>query len=316
MAPDWELASTRSSSAGIGSTNVSKLQVLRADDGVELALHLFEFSRDGPVFLWAHANGFCTQSYRPLLDALSSSMRVVGLDLRAHGFSAQPAPPYEESLATSRLAADYLLALEWVRLAYPGKPVIGAGHSMGALLPLMAAMQKQALDRLVLIEAAIFPPPGNAARVEAQALTADRQEKIARRRSVFGDPEELKRTLERMPAFAPVTAGHLMQHCRSVLRQIDESSYELRCAPAAESFLYGEVARFDKYTDLLDLRMPVLLVGADPDHSGSSWASRIQGYLHEVIAGSHLEVLADVGHLAPLQAPYAIAKSIERWVQP
>lgn len=291
------------------------LSFLRSGDGVELAIHAFGGPPSGPVLVWAHANGFCTQSYGPFFAALSRVASVVSLDLRGHGLSAQPPPPYPESLALNCLAADYVRVLESVRAAYPDAPLIGAGHSMGGLLPLLAAAQGQAFDRLVLIEAAVFPPSRHPMREQALALTADRMEKIPRRRAIFAGPEELRRALERMPAFASMAPEHLLQHCTGALRQRDDGRYELRCPPAAEGFLYGEVARFDKYAELARLALPVLLVGADPDHPGSTWVSRTQGFLHETIAGSRLEMQSDTGHLAPLQAPADIAQRVERWIR-
>lgn len=288
---------------------------MRSTDGVTLAIHTFEGPPAAPLLVWSHANGFCTQSYEPFLSAMSASVRVIGLDMRGHGLSGQPPQPFENSLSLDRMTADYRELLASIRALYPGAPLIGAGHSMGALMPLMAAAKGEPLDRLVLVEPAVFPPSGHPAHEEARALTADRMESIPRRRAVFAAPEELQRSLQRVPAFASMSPQHLLEHCVNVLCKHDDGNYELRCPPTVEGFLYGEIARFDKYEDLRRFALPVLLVGADPEHPGSTWVSRTQPYLCDTIAGSRLDVLPDAGHLAPLQVPVKTAQLVEQWIR-
>ena len=288
---------------------------LRASDGVRLAVHRMGGPEHGPILVWTHANGFCSHSYQPLLSLLTRWVRVVGVDARGHGQSGKPGEPLERTLALGQLVADYVQVLEALRQAHPGSPLIGAGHSMGALLPLLAAVQGQALERLILVEAAVFPPPGHEAREGAAALTADRVKNIPRRRARFADPVELCGSLQRLPAFASVRPEHLLQHCTASLERQMDGSYALRCPPAVEAFLYDEITRFGSYNELAGLQLPVLLVGADPDHPGSSWVSKIQSFLQQTIPTSRLQVLAGAGHLAPLQAPVEIAQWMEQWIR-
>src|SRR5690606_22184778 len=122
----------------------------------------------------------------------------------------------------------------------------GAGHSLGALLPLALALDGQPLDALCLVEAAVYPPPGHPLRDEATTLTTEREARIPRRREVFANADALCRALMALPAFAGWSRDHLMQHCVAVLKPAPDGSQALRCAPDVEGLLYGVVARFDQ----------------------------------------------------------------------
>lgn len=280
---------------------------------VSLALHIAGRRGDGPVLLWTHANGFCTRSYAPLLEHLARSMLVIGIDLRGHGLST---PTAVASCGIEQLVDDYRRAVAWARHTFPNRPLIGAGHSLGALPPLITATRTaSAIDALALVEAAVFPTMEHAARAEAEALTAERAARIPMRRSVFATPDQLLESIQRLPAFSQVAPGDLRRHCENVLRRTSDERFELRCNPVLEGLLYAEIARLDPYNDFERFCVPTLLVGADPGHPASSWVTRNQTFLHKSIRSSTLQVVPGAGHLVPLHLPHVVAQYIEEWTQ-
>jgi pimeloyl-ACP methyl ester carboxylesterase len=71
------------------------------------------------------------------------------------------------------------------------------------------------------------------------------------------------------------------------------------------------IARIDGRPSLGDIRVPTLvLVGAEDRVTPIEIAYE----LHELIAGSTLRVIADSGHLPPLEAPAAVNAALDVWL--
>jgi pimeloyl-ACP methyl ester carboxylesterase len=286
-------------------------------DGVRIAVHDFGGPERGPVVVFCHANGFAARSYAPMLAALAAQVRVLAMDLRGHGESTAPQPPYAGRVALDLLALDFAAVVDHAAARFPGAAIHGAAHSLGALLPIQDLLRgRSRLKRAVLLEAAVFPPQGHEVHAEAEKLNSDRSVRIPRRRSVFATPEMLGLSLSGAPAFAGVSAEHLRLHCEATLRQEADGAYHLRCKPEIEGLLYGEVARASQYNGLHEIAVPTLLVGADPLHPGSTWVSRMQPFVQRRIPGSQSLTVEGAGHLLPLEQPEQCAERIAEWVLP
>src|SRR6202012_4510086 len=107
----------------------------------------------GPPLLFSHATGFNAETYRSLLQPLSDRMHIYAADARGHGFPSLPATP--------GLAKDWIIYRDdMVRFldGFDGRPMVLAGHSMGATTSVLAALHRPALVRaLVLIEPVFMP---------------------------------------------------------------------------------------------------------------------------------------------------------------
>ena len=108
---------------------------------------------DRPVdLIFVHANGFNAQTYRSLLAPLASSMRILAPDLRGHGATTLPTPT-----AGRRTWHDHRDDLISLLEAFPGPPVVMAGHSMGGTSSLLAAAERpDQVSRLVLFDPVIW----------------------------------------------------------------------------------------------------------------------------------------------------------------
>ena len=51
----------------------------------------YDFGGDGPDLLLGHATGFNAMVWAPVAQALSSTFRCIGYDMRGHGLSSSPA---------------------------------------------------------------------------------------------------------------------------------------------------------------------------------------------------------------------------------
>ncbi|MEI9994841.1 MAG: alpha/beta hydrolase [Rhizomicrobium sp.] len=113
-----------------------------------------EWAAQAPLLHFTHANGFNAQTYRALLTPLQGPFRVTAADMRGHGLTALPAVPgMQEKWAI--YGADLSRVIDTLA---PDRPVILAGHSMGAIASLMvAAAHPERVRGLVLIEPVLMP---------------------------------------------------------------------------------------------------------------------------------------------------------------
>jgi pimeloyl-ACP methyl ester carboxylesterase len=129
------------------------------------------------TLIFAHANGFNALTYSTLLAPLSKDLHIVACDLRGHGLSRLPAEP--GLVRGWTVIRDDLLALAE---AISAKPVIFAGHSLGATASFMAAAKSpERVRALVLLEPVFLAPDPARARGGSNSLA----ELAALRRDVF-----------------------------------------------------------------------------------------------------------------------------------
>lgn len=113
-----------------------------------------EWEAQAPLLHFTHANGFNAETYRALLTPLQGGFRVTAADMRGHGFTTLPAVPgmQDKWAVYGTDLARVIDALE------PGRKVILAGHSMGAIASLMvAAAHPERVRGLVLVEPVLMP---------------------------------------------------------------------------------------------------------------------------------------------------------------
>jgi pimeloyl-ACP methyl ester carboxylesterase len=116
------------------------------------AIPFDDFGGQGPLRLhFAHANGFTPGAYRQFLTALSDTFRVLAMRQRPLWPGSRP----EDAGSAQVLLDDLVRFLDQEQL----EGVIGVGHSMGAVLTMLAARQRPQLFRaLVLIEPVLLLP--------------------------------------------------------------------------------------------------------------------------------------------------------------
>src|SRR5262245_25615640 len=100
--------------------------------------------------LLIHGSGMSARSWVSQLEALSTRMRVIAVDLPGHGESSPPPGSSIEDYAAA--VADFTVALGC-------GPVVVVGHSLGGSIALALAARQPALVRgLVLIASCVRPP--------------------------------------------------------------------------------------------------------------------------------------------------------------
>jgi pimeloyl-ACP methyl ester carboxylesterase len=111
----------------------------------------YDFGGDGPIFHFAHSNGYPPSSFRRLVAPLLTHYRVVGIYHRPLWPDSDPA-----AFDSWQIATDDLIRF-FDEQGY--RNVIGAGHSLGAITTMQAAVQRPDLFRaLILIEPVLLLP--------------------------------------------------------------------------------------------------------------------------------------------------------------
>jgi pimeloyl-ACP methyl ester carboxylesterase len=260
---------------------------------------LEEFGGSGQSVVFAHANGFPPGSYRQLLARLAAQCRVTAIHHR---------PLWGEREPPARLhwrlfADDLIEGLE----ARGEVPAWLLGHSLGAVVGLLAAERRPELFRGLLLLDPVFLPTRF---VAATALTPrgrlQRLPMIRRalaRPEAFADAEAAFAFYRGKRAFQAFDDDALRDYVKASLEPVEEEQ-RLRFPAAWEAAIYGSAPWV--WPRLRRVELPVLGVRGERSDTLSAPMFRRWGRLQ-----SHAELhTIPGGHLFPMEAPHATAELV------
>lgn len=245
-----------------------------------------------PRLFFAHANGYTPGAYEAFLDPLRRGYRVEAPALLPLRTGRAPSGDWRE-------IADDLGAL----IDAGAGPVVGVGHSLGAVSLLMAAAQRPArFSRLVLIEPPVVPTWAAALLNVAPAAVRRRGRLAAaarRRRDSWASLEEAYESERRRHWYGLVPDAALRLVLSDGLHH-DGSSWRLRFPPEWEARLYEQPA---SVWPLLRRALPPLCVL----RGAQSRVFRSQDYARwrQMRPQDTAIEIPDAGHLLPLERPAA-----------
>jgi pimeloyl-ACP methyl ester carboxylesterase len=262
----------------------------------------WEWEGDGAPILLIHATGLHGRCWDRIVEALPDR-RVLALDVRGHGRSSCPPPPYR----WSHLARDVIEVVE--RLAL--ERVVGVGHSMGRhLVTRAAAALPSRFDRLLLLDPAIVPPE----ILRMIALAGDRIPPV-RRRSRFASVSEMVTRLQTRKGFSRWDPRVLDDYCTHGLRPSPNGEgFELACPPEVETAVYVGQADPDIYGLLRSIDLPVHIVRARTHPEGHfvpdfSYSPTWPHLANEFRNASEVH-LTEATHFFPMEQPDLVAARI------
>ncbi|HEY3312310.1 MAG TPA: alpha/beta hydrolase [Anaerolineales bacterium] len=271
-----------------------------------------DFGGEGPQLHFLHANGYPPACYQPLMDLLKAQYRVRGMHLRPLWPHANPS----EIGAWQPLTDDFLLFLEERKIS----PVIGVGHSMGAIITLRTALRRPDHFRaLVLIDPVLFSPRFIAAYnlVKVMGLTNHFHPLIAgalKRRRKFDDLQELFTAYRRKRVFRYFSDGSLRAYINGIARPAAGGGYELVYSPEWEARIYqtGVWRDMDLWWGLPSLKLPTLIIrGAETDTFLAPSAQRVKRIRPETC----MVALEKSTHLVPLEKPQETCETISNFLK-
>ncbi|MBN7798108.1 alpha/beta fold hydrolase [Parahaliea mediterranea] len=253
---------------------------------------LESFGGSGTPLVFAHANGYPPGSYRQFLAPLAEHCEVIGYCHRPL-WSNQPAP----LRANWHLFARDLVDTLERRAA---GPVWMMGHSLGAVVSLLAALKRPALFQGLVLLDPVFLPSRQALSVRLAPHKTLRRLPMVRkalgRPHRFGDTAEAFEFHRGKRAFAGMSDAVLWDYVRAGTRTAG-TGVELAWSPAWEAAVYTSAPLV--WPRLLRMRLPTLGLRGETSDVLSAAALRRWARLQP---NAELHTCPG-GHLLPLERP-------------
>ena len=265
-------------------------------NGVRLAV----FERAGPeppVFL-THATGFHARSWNQIVERIPHR-RSIAFDMRGHGLSSKPEPPYhwrQFGEDTASLARELNL-----------QGATGVGHSMGGhSLALAAALVPHAFAELILIDPVIMP----------RALYTGRQREphyVRKRRNRWKSPDEMFEQFKNRPPFRDWDQAVLRDYCDyGLVPAADGDGYILACPPEVEASIYEASALSDAnlYDEFGKIEAPVTVIRAPRFMPAEGPMDMAASYTAPDLATHFrrgLDIVVPHSHFIPMENPGLVA---------
>lgn len=283
-------------------------ELLPVGDGM-VAVYRWPGPKGAPELHFAHANGFNALTYHELLHPLSAHLSVIASDLRGHGRTILPADP-------SRMKSWSIYARDLVRLleVLGPRPRILAGHSMGAIVSLLAAEARPNLVAgLAMAEPVIMPDVvrWHSAALRTAGLFDRAMPLIAgalRRRRHFEDRETALAAYRGRGAFRTWPEAMLKGYLEGGLRSDEAGGMELACAPEweAANFRIGPPAIWEAWRGFS--RPLVVLHGSH----GSTVRPITLSRLRRLNAHARFVHIPQASHFLPMEVPDTVRQEILR----
>ncbi len=271
-----------------------------------------EWENDGPALHFAHANGFNALTYRTLLEPLTQRLHVHASDLRGHGLTTLPTPP---GLAKGwRIYRDDLIRFAEM---LPQRPLVLAGHSMGATASTMlAALRPDLVRGLILIEPVFVPTLLSAFDTVAMKFGIvprgyDLVEKAARRREFFPSVDAAFATYRGRSIFKLWPDAQLRDYLDGGMLPTDDGQVRLACAPRWEAEDFRETPLFVPGL-ARQIVCPVTLLHGD--QPGSTCRDSQAAIFLRRKPDTRVVKVRGAGHFLPMEMPDLVREEIERLV--
>jgi pimeloyl-ACP methyl ester carboxylesterase len=265
---------------------------------------------DGSPLHFLHANGYPPDCYKPLLERLRTQYHVFGMYLRPLWKDSKP-----EEIATWHPLSDDLLEF----LSAQSTPVIGVGHSIGAVVTLRAALRNPGRFRaLLLIDPVLFVPRFMINWHIARMLRlGDRLHPLisgaTKRRRAFDNLETVFRGYRNRNVFRYMSDENLRCYIEGITRKM-ETGYELVYSPDWEAQIYRTgMHDFDIWRELPNLKVPVLFLrGAETD----TFLEEAARLVKQKQPKARIETLEKSTHLLPLERPGEVFNVMQSFLKP
>jgi pimeloyl-ACP methyl ester carboxylesterase len=261
----------------------------------------FELGSSGQPLHFLHANSYPPECYRSFLSLLQTQYHVFGMKLRPLWRDSNP----NELQSWKPLSEDLLQFLSQQPV-----PVIGVGHSLGAMVTLRAALEAPGkFHALVLLDPVLYVPSRIISWKIFSALgLGERFHPLIagakRRRRVFDNLDTVFRRYRNRKVFRYLSDENLRVYIEGMTQPEADGTYELVYSPEWEAQIYRTALQdFDIWRGLPKLEVPTLFIrGAETDtflENAAKLVKRMQ-------PKARVETLDQSTHLLPLERPQEV----------
>ncbi len=216
---------------------------------------------EGIRLILCHGNGLASDLYYPFWCMLMDDFDLIIYDLRNHGWNPSSSIRHHN---VPMFIRDQDHITKEIDKHYGKKLQIGIFHSISAMTALLSPTKAEAFSALVLFDPPICSPGRSYADFEAAAQSMASLTRI--RTSHFRNKGEFEELLPYSPTFRHVMPGIYKLISETTLRKSADGGegYELCCPPEYEAQIIDYASNFAVLVDLLEIRCPMKVIGADP----------------------------------------------------
>ena len=279
--------------------------MLKKDDFIEIPtgrIHYLQWG-EGRQIHFLHANGFCAGVYHPFVSHLGEGLEITASDIRGHGDSAPcDCIPLKLWEPFARDLKEFI-----IRVMTP--PVIGAGHSLGAVVTLMASvLYPELFSRIILIDPVILSP-GLLRLISVMRLLGLQHRfplaRKARRRKVrFSSRDEVfTRFSNGRGLFKKWPEEYITAYLECAVAENTDKSVALKCDPELEAQIYESVPS-GVWSYVSRVSCPVLAVRGENSDTFLPLAAEKMSR-----SGKNISVVTipGAGHFIPMERPRELA---------
>ena len=273
-------------------------------------IHYLDWGGTGALTHLLHANGFCAGTYSPFVKHLTGDLHVMASDIRGHGGSQLPS---SQRIRHWNIFAEDLKTIIKKTMT---PPIIGMGHSLGAVTTYMAAAKYPRLfSCLILIDPTILPRrilwSMAVVRMFGLAGIIPLAKTARRRRKTFqGKKEALKRFASGRGIFKYWSKDFVEAYLECGLLEKNPETAILNCDPEHEAQIFESVP-LDVWAYAPKIFCPVLAIRGE--HSDAFTVDAAQR-LGRLIPDFELVTIPGAGHFVPMGKTVECANVIKEFI--
>jgi pimeloyl-ACP methyl ester carboxylesterase len=274
-------------------------------------LHYLDWDGSGPPTHFLHGNGFCAGTYAPFIEKIAGEMHVVASDVRGHGASEftgiQP-------IRSWKVFAEDLKTVV-CRTSRP--PVIGMGHSLGAVSTCIAACAYPELFSLLVLVDPVFLDPLRLAKIglmRALGLQGSlpRARAARRRRKTFrGKTEALRLFLSGRGIFKTWSPEFVEAYLECGLLERDSETAVLTCDPELEAQIFESIP-LKTWSFVKRIQCPALAIRGELSEVFTVQAA---DRLKRQAADCEVVTIAGTGHFPTMEKPQECAEAVREFLR-
>lgn len=278
-------------------------QFLELSDG---RIHYLDWGGDGLPAHFLHGNGFCAGTYTPFIRYLVDDLHILASDVRGHGGSDQL--KVERVRHWDIFAEDLKILIEQKM----SPPVIGIGHSLGAVTTYIAAAKYPHLFcGIVLIDPVILPRRLLWLIAAAKILGLRGNIPLAkiarRRRRIFkGKQEALRLFATGRGIFKNWSKEFVHAYIECGLLEKNEKTAVLKCDPELEAQIFESIP-LNVWRYAKNISCPVLAIRGELSDTFFADAAQRLG---DILGDYELQAIPNSGHFPPMEKPQESANLI------
>jgi len=287
-------------------------------------MKIFDFGGTGTPLHFLHANGYPPDCYKPLFELLRTEYHVFGLLLRPLWDEAKiddikDWQPFSDDLRSFLSSQPGFDTSEKTAHSTQPTPVIGVGHSIGAIVTLRTALRDPSKFRaLILIDPVLFVPRFliNWHIVRVLGL-GDRLHPLItgakKRRRTFDDLETVYRRYRDRSIFRYMSDENLWIYIKGITQPTADGGYELIYSPEWEAHIYRTGLRdFDIWRELPKLEVPTLFIRGTETDTFLEDAARLVKQKQPKV---RVEALEKSTHILPLERPKEVFEIMQSFLK-